>query len=187
MAGRPRTITDEQLLAAVGSAVRAIGPIKLTMADVARTAGVSTGALVQRYGSKRGMLLAFLKAGSVGPGMRAAFEAAADPVDGIQAALAYGMAADQSPDEFANSLAFLHLDLSDPEFREVLAGYQESQLADLRSYLVIAGVERAGLAEVLTALRHGTQIAWAISRDGVLLDALRANVETVLAPYRKKK
>jgi AcrR family transcriptional regulator len=187
VAGRPRTITDEQLLAAIGSSVRAIGPIKLTLADVAREAGVSTGALVQRYGSKRGMLLAFLKAGTVGPGRRAAFEAVADPVEGIQAALAYGMAADQSPEEFANNLAFLHLDLSDPEFREVLAGYQENQLAELRSCLAAADFDSPGLAEALNALRHGTQIAWAICRDGALLDALRSNVETVLAPYRRKK
>ncbi|GAA3512247.1 AcrR family transcriptional regulator [Streptosporangium album] len=37
-----------------------MGSSLLTPADVAAAAGVSTGALVQRYGSKRGLLLAFL-------------------------------------------------------------------------------------------------------------------------------
>ena len=54
--GRQRT-SDEQVFAAVQRAMTKRGPHELTLADVATEAGVSPGRLVQRYGSKRALLL----------------------------------------------------------------------------------------------------------------------------------
>ena len=53
MAGRPRTHSDDALLDATFRAVGAVGPARLTLADVAREAGVAPATLVQRFGSKR--------------------------------------------------------------------------------------------------------------------------------------
>ena len=55
---RPRTVSDAEILQAAGRAISRIGPVKLTLADVAREVGLSPATLVQRFGSKRGLLLA---------------------------------------------------------------------------------------------------------------------------------
>ena len=63
MSPRPRATSDEDLLAATHRVVSRLGP-NLTLADVAKEAGVSPATLMQRFGSKRGLLLAFAAAGA---------------------------------------------------------------------------------------------------------------------------
>src|SRR5438874_2348746 len=58
MSPRRRATTDEAILMATHSAVTRLGPTRLTLADVAREAGISPATIVQRFGSKRGLLLA---------------------------------------------------------------------------------------------------------------------------------
>ena len=61
MSPRPRQASDEDILKAAFRAIARLGPAKLTLADVAAEAGVSAAALVQRFGSKRALLLAAAK------------------------------------------------------------------------------------------------------------------------------
>src|SRR5579885_3160850 len=55
---RPRTRTDAEVLAAALRAVAAHGVARLTLADVAREAGLAPSTLAERFGSKRALLLA---------------------------------------------------------------------------------------------------------------------------------
>ncbi len=193
VAGRPRTITDERILAAVAEAVGRVGPAKLTLADVARAAGVSTGALVQRYGSKRNLLLAFSsRSGAFVERMRAAYDSAPDPVEGLLRAVTFGTDTVAGPEEFANHLAFLHLELADPEFRAPLARHATEVRAELERYLADAAgrglldAEVRPLAAAVDAIRNGTRLTWAMHRDGSLAEALRRDVLTLLTPYLRK-
>ena len=73
---RPR-VTDDEIFAAAHRAMTRRGPHELTLADIAREAGVSAGRLVQRFGSKRGLLLTLAErfagsAGTVFAGLRSA-------------------------------------------------------------------------------------------------------------------
>src|SRR5262245_60431201 len=63
---RPRLATDEAILEAAFRAISRLGPANLTLADVAREAKLSPATLVQRFGSKRGLLLALAKMGADG-------------------------------------------------------------------------------------------------------------------------
>jgi len=194
--GRPRSISDARVFEAVAAVVGRDGPGGVTFAAVAREAGVSTGALTARHGTKRALLYAFVR-DATGPDgftarMRAAYEAAGDRVDGIVAAIVAAAGAERSPAEFANHLAFLHLELADPEFRAVLAEHDAAVRAELRAQVadaVAAGELRDAdpdaLASALDALLSGTQIAWAMQREGTLADALRHDVGTLLAAYRR--
>ncbi|PRY01993.1 TetR/AcrR family transcriptional regulator [Allonocardiopsis opalescens] len=196
MAGRPRTISDERLLAAVASAVGRVGVARLTLAEIARDAGVTTGALVQRFGSKRELLLAHARSASVWSPLeaRAAFATAPDPVEGIVRAVVLSVDADRSPQEFANHLGWLGLELADDEFRELLARQGErvrEQLAEFLREAAEQGRLRLGgedevleLAELLDTVRHGAQISWAVAREGRVAETVRRRLETVLAPYR---
>ncbi|APU13276.1 TetR/AcrR family transcriptional regulator [Actinoalloteichus sp. GBA129-24] len=199
MAGRPRTVSEERIMAAVASAVGRVGPVRLTLAEVARDAEVSTGVLVQRYGSKRGLLLAFIGSGLAQRAfhvpMRAAFaEAPDDPVEGVIRAVAATVGPDRSPDEFANHLAFLHLELADEEFRTLLGDYAravQAELARLLRTAVAAGaisedIDVDALAAALDSVRNGTQITWAMTRTGRLADAVRRDLTMLLDPYRRR-
>jgi len=190
VAGRPRTISDERILAAVAGAVGRVGPGKLTLADVARLAGVSTGMLVARYGSKRGLLLAFSgRSGGFVTRMRTAYDGAPDPVEGLIRAVVPDESL--SPDEFANHLAFLHLELADEEFRTLLGEHAAGVRAELTRYLTAAVAhgllhtdDIPALAAVVDAVRNGSQLTWAMRPTGSLADALRRDLEALLAPYR---
>lgn len=190
---RPRTITDERIMAAVAAAVGEVGPTRLTLADVARAAGVSTGTLVQRYGSKRRLLLAFSgRPGGFVEGMRKAYSSAPDPVEGLIRAVSHGAEAVWSAQEFANHLAYLHLELADGEFRALLAAHAAAVRQELERYVaeavgagLLAVEDIRALASLVDSVRNGTQLTWAMARDGSLVGALRRDLETLLRPYRR--
>src|SRR6516162_927761 len=117
MSARPRTATDGELLAAAARAVSRVGPSRLTLAHVAAEAGVAPATLVQRFGSKRGLLLAFAKLGT--EAMRqeyAATRAHASPLAALFAWADCMARMAPTPAELANHLAFLQIDLTDPDF-----------------------------------------------------------------------
>src|SRR3954447_10278393 len=55
---RPRTRTDAEVLAAALRAVARHVVARLTLADIAREAGLAPSTLAERFGSKRALLLA---------------------------------------------------------------------------------------------------------------------------------
>src|SRR5262245_41327466 len=119
MSPRPKATSDAELLAAAHRVVQRLGP-NLTLADVAKEAHVSAATLVQRFGSKRGLLLAFAASGPavldaeftrIRRNSKSALAAVYATAD-CMAAMA------QTPEMLANSVAFLQLDLSDPDFRQ---------------------------------------------------------------------
>ncbi|MGH2614392.1 MAG: helix-turn-helix domain-containing protein, partial [Thermomicrobiales bacterium] len=64
MVGRPRTVTDAEILAAAERAIARHGPARLTLAHVAAEVGLTPPTLLQRFGSKRGLLLAVAARGA---------------------------------------------------------------------------------------------------------------------------
>src|SRR5262245_13033718 len=65
---RPRKVTDDDVFMAAQRAMSRLGPGELTLADIAAEAGVTAGLLVQRFGSKRDLLLALSERFSGGTG-----------------------------------------------------------------------------------------------------------------------
>ena len=63
MSPRPRTVSDQAILAATARVIGDLGPAKLTLARVASEVGLAPATLVQRFGSKRGLLLALAESG----------------------------------------------------------------------------------------------------------------------------
>src|SRR5215831_2113105 len=57
MSPRPREKSDEEIVAAAARAMQRYGPGQLTLAHVAKEAGVVPATLIQRFGTKRGLLL----------------------------------------------------------------------------------------------------------------------------------
>jgi AcrR family transcriptional regulator len=163
---RPRTRTDAEILSAALRAVSAHGVARLTLADVAREAGLAPSTLAERFGSKRALLLAAARHAA-----RTARLAPGDPVDAL-VALAGGVGDRRA---FGHQLALLELDVADPEFRAAAAEHAASLQAQL--------AERtgdAGLARALYVAYNGALVLWALAGEGPLEPALRADLEAVL-------
>jgi AcrR family transcriptional regulator len=190
---RPRTVSDDDILAATGRAMSKVPPTRFTLADVAREVGLAPATLVQRFGSKRGLLLAL--ASQSAASMDACFDAVrhahASPLDALLDAATAMARFSKSPEELANSIAYLQIDLSDPDFhRHILASSRASQRgyralldeAVARKELEPCDTER--LARAVDALAGGSLIGWAIHRKGKAESWVRKDLETLLAPYR---
>jgi AcrR family transcriptional regulator len=162
---RPRSRSDEQVLAATLRAVGEHGVARLTLADVARHAGLAPSTLAERFGSKRALLLAAARSA-----VRSLHDVEApDPVEFLVALAA--PVADRRA--FAHHLALLELDVSDPEFRAAAADYVEAVLARLRGFGLTAPEARA-----LYVAYNGALVLWALTGDGPLEDALRADLQS---------
>lgn len=191
--GRPRLITDEAILAALGRAIARVGPSRLTLSEVASEAGVTAPAIAQRFGSKRNLLLAFAaQAPKLVPESFA--RARASHPTPLAALLADPLGAANvmaSPGALANHLAFLQLELADPEFRQHTlehASVTREQIRQLLDDAIEQGELRQcdtrALSQALLVAHNGTLVTWAIFREGQLAPALRNQLEFVLAPFR---
>src|SRR5437763_741202 len=122
MTPRPRKVSDEQIFAATMRAMSRLGPGELTLAEIAREAGVTAGALVQRFGSKRALLLALARTAAKGSGdfFRELVRKHASPLAALREYAECFAHLAQSPGALARSLAYLQIDLTDPDFRKHL-------------------------------------------------------------------
>lgn len=193
MAARPRLASDPEILAAVFRVIARIGPGRLTLADVAEAAGLSAAALVQRFGSKRALLLAAAADAASGHAFpfAQARERHASPLQALLGLADCLTVLGKTNDEVAHSLAFFLADLDEPEFRAHGRAGASTFQSGLRSLLrdaVAAGeLQRCdvpALASTLYAVIQGSLITWAIEGEGELPTWLRSDLKAVLKGYR---
>lgn len=193
MAGRPRGVEDAVILRAAAEVIGRVGPAGLTLALVAREVGLVPGTLVQRFGSKRGLLLALaeqsVKDADVLPGrVRAEHESA---LGALAALIVEPMALMATPETFANHLAFLCIDLTDPQFHEHALAIHQAQARAIEALLteslrageLRAGTDIAALTRSVQALTAGAGLMWALDRQGTLAQRLRQELHNVLSPH----
>jgi AcrR family transcriptional regulator len=192
--GRPRSVTDEEIFAALARVVNAHGPGGATLARIAAEAGLSAPGLVQRFGSKHELLVAFARH-SVGDTAalfrRQRAHRASDPLGAAVAALVELTAPAGSRAEVANNLGFLQLDLTDPDLRPHAVAQSRTIRRELRALLrdaVAAGQLRscdtAAVAVAAYTAYNGALLTWALDGRGSARSWVRAAVKVVLAPYR---
>jgi hypothetical protein len=78
---------------------------------------------------------------------------------------------------FAHHLAFLELDVADPEFRAAAAEHVAAVLARLESFGLSAPDARA-----LYVAYNGALVLWALTGEGPLEDSLRADLSPSTSP-----
>jgi AcrR family transcriptional regulator len=189
---RPRTVTDEQIVEGAVRAIGTHGPVKVTLAHVAAEVGITPAAIVQRFGSKEALLLA------IGEASGAALSDLVDrllerrpPLEALHRFLAEQVQPLRTPQQMANHLAFLHLDLADPDLRRRARRHGAELLDSIRRLLhaaVDAGELRSGdvdelAIDVYTAY-NGALISWAMVGSGALTTWLRARIDRTLSPSR---
>jgi AcrR family transcriptional regulator len=193
MSPRPRTASDEDILAATYRVISSVGP-RFTLADVAKEIGLAPATLLQRFGSKKGLILAVLSsAGGISEDPYSRIrDKAATP---LEAVFAYGDCFAQmapTPEVLANHLAFLQMDLTDPDMHELAFAQAKETRTLLRAWLdeaVAAGelkdsTDTAKLATAIQSMQGGSLLSWAILREGNARRFLRRDLETLIEPYR---
>src|SRR5262252_5887166 len=193
MSPRRRKAEDTEVFAALVRVMQRRGPAELTLREIAAEAGVTAGALVQRFGSKRALQLAHARhaAASGDLGVPVARPRTSSTLAALRAVTAvYAQLAD-SPRSALRNLAYLHNDLADPALRRHLLrmsraarAYYEQLVADC----VAAGELRAdtgvsALARMIEVTLGGSYLAWTLYREGSAADWLRDDLDATLRPY----
>lgn len=197
MTPRPRKVSDEEIFAALYRSMNRLGPNELTLAEIGQEAGITAGALVQRFGSKRNLQLALAAAAaqsagdfvrSLGKKHRSALAALREYAR-CMADLA------QSPSALARSLGYLQTDISDPGLRKYLLIQSEATRTAMTELLdnavaqgeLVKRTDTAKLARTIEAVLGGALITWGIYREGTAERWLREHLETVLSPHLRQR
>ena len=193
MTPRPRKVSDEQIFMATMRAMSRLGPGELTLAEIAGEAGVTAGALVQRFGSKRELLLALSRLAAEGSGdyLAGLRRKHASPLAAVREYAECFAHLAESPGALARSLAYLQIDLTDPDFRANLLAQSRATRDGLTSLLtdavaageLVPNTDVARLARTVETVLGGSLITWATYQEGTAAAWLRADVDAVLAPH----
>ena len=167
---RPKRVSDDAVLAAAMRVMSRTSPAEYTLAAVAEEAGLAPATLVQRFGDKRSLIV---KAVARDNRVFAEMLRALPPGRGADAVIAvFALITPEAadPGAFADQLAWLRLDMRDPELRA---------LAQERFTLLRTAVaERAppspfgpeDAARLVEAQWQGALIQWGVFREGRLAD-----------------
>ena len=190
---RPRTVSDELIHEATAEVIRRHGLKGTTLAAVAAEAGLSAAGLVQRFGSKRRLLLEFARRAEAATaacftGSRAA---TTSPLQALHAALAALTAQVRERSDLANNLSFLQLDVSDEEFRVLAAANAHRVQAQVEELLreavdageLLAGTDTRALARTVHLTYNGVLTLWPLTGTQPLALELRAAVDAALRPH----
>ena len=195
MSPRPRRLPDSAILDAAAKVVNRTGPERFTLADVGGEVGLSAATLVQRFGSKRALLLAMLEQtiSVVDESFEASFANTASPLEGLYAAAVERTSHFDTPESLANRLAFVLLEINDPEFHALAV---ESARKTMRAYKVMLDnaidvgelsnsiTDTQALAESIHAMTIGSLMMWAITREGPKPQA-RRDLDNLLRPFKR--
>jgi AcrR family transcriptional regulator len=169
------------------------GPAELTLREIAAEAGLTAGALVQRFGSKRALLLAHARhaAATGDTGVAVARLAPSSPLEALRSVTAMYAQLAGSPRAAVRNLAYLHNDLADPALRRHLLRlsraarrwYEERLTEAVAARELRAGTDVRVLARLIEATLRGSFLNWTLYREGSAADWLREDLDATLRPH----
>ena len=193
MSPRPRKVSDEEVFGAVLRVMHRAAPAQVSLTQIASEAGVTASALVQRFGSKRALLLEVI--GLAAEGTVAYFarlrRESGSPLAALHTYAECFAEMAQSPETLAHHLGYLQLDLTDPDFRKHArdqARAADREIRDLLDDAVAKGELARGpdvdmLTRAVIAVLGGSLLAWAIRQEGTAAEWMRADLDAVLRPH----
>jgi AcrR family transcriptional regulator len=176
----------------MGLVMRRVGPAELTLGAIAAEAGVTAGALVQRFGSTRELILAHWRhapasGGDVKPSQSAGTRS---PLGALRATAAMFAKLAVSPRAALRHLAYMQSDWADPvrrrhvlrHARAARARY-EQLLADAASRGELrADIDVQALARMIEVTLGGSFLAWTLYREGSAATRFSEDLDTTLRP-----
>ena len=195
MSPRRRKAEDADVFAAMGRVMRRVGPAELTLGAIAKEAGVTAGALVQRFGSKRELILAhWRQAAAVSPPPESGCACRVAPAGAASHSGEYARLA-ASPRAALRNLAYMQSDWADAALRRHWLRHTRAARArreQLVTEAVAQGELRAGtnakaLARMIEVTLCGSFLAWTLHREGSAATRLREDLDATLRPYLTEK
>jgi AcrR family transcriptional regulator len=195
MSPRPRKASDDDIFTAAYTVMQRVGPGELTLAHIATEAGVTAGALVQRFGSKRDLLLKLSErfAGGSAEMFGQLRQSHRSPLAVIRAyaECMAGMAA--TPAALIRNLSYLQLDLTDDDLRKNMVVSARATRAELQKLVrdavaakeLLPATNARQLARTIEAVIGGSMLAWAYYQEGTAVKWIRDDLNAVLKPYLK--
>jgi AcrR family transcriptional regulator len=193
MSPRPQKVSDDELFAAAYRVMQRVPPSGMTLGAIAAEAGVTAGLLVQRFGSRRALMIRLAEAAAdSAPGLIDGLRARhASPLGALRAYAACMAEMASHPDAMVRSLAYLTDDLGDPELRAHLerqARQTRRGLEGLVREAIAAGeldaaTKAASLVRTIEAVIPGSMLTWATYREGRAAAWIRRDLDRVLMPY----
>ena len=199
MSPRRRKVEDADVFAALVRVMHRRGPAELTLREIGAEAGVTAGALVQRFGSKRAMLLAHARhaAATGDTGVTVPPPRTSSPLEALRSVTAAYAQLANSPRAAVRNLAYLHNDLADPALRRHLLrlsraarGWYEQRLGEaVAARELRPDTDVQTLARLIEVTLRGSFLSWSLYREGAAAEWLREELESTLRPYlvRRKR
>lgn len=191
--GRPRKVSDDDVYAAAMRVMSRVGPAELTLAGIADEAGVTPGALVQRFGSKRQLLVTMsgLMSSDMSQFFRQMREQHDAPLDIVRAYAACMAAMAPNSAALLRNFAYLQADLADPEIRRHLVAQSRQVRRELGTLLEEAmsrgdlspDTDIPALTRNIEALISGALLTWAFHERGTAASWLRNHIDALLEPH----
>ncbi len=195
--GRPRQFTDDDVFEATARAVAQFGYRGLTVAAVAQIVGCTGPALIHRFGSKHGLLRAYLEWSTQQSYERfeQVREQYASPLEALRTRFVLPTAdrPDEAVDDAGHTayMIFFVEGRADSSFRPLIdrhAQEYEREIARLLDDAQAAGeirpVDSPALAHALLVVVAGVNLMWSPGWDHSLTDEIGRVFDTVLQPYR---
>lgn len=185
---RSKSVSDEEILIATMNLLAEMGS-SLTLAHVGDRVGLSAATVVQRFGTKRRLMLEVLRL-QRRQAVESPFDEGGTPVDRLVRGLAALLDWMTTPQHVANLTAVLHTDIADPEFRGiVLDGFRIRRqiIAGLIDEAIDQGqmklCDPIKVARLLQVTLLGAQQIWAIEPEGEMTDWVETCLRNCLAPW----
>lgn len=179
---RVKTITDAQVLAQTLSLLIARGPHQLTLTDVGQAVGLSPSTLVQRFGSKDGLVQRTLEYAT--DELERSIEQLPDSGDPRRDLIDWLISlasAFETREHVAGNLALLIADLHDATRRLSAARHTDAMRRGIERKLRLLGSPLPTFyAKLLEAQWHGLVIQWAIQGQGSLEAWMRDGLSGLL-------
>lgn len=196
MSPRPRTVHDDAILDGAVRALSRLGPERMTLADVGAEVGLSAATLVQRFGSKRELMLSLLKhaIGDVDNRFETAIASHDSPLDALFAAAADRPGPLDGNVTLANRLSFYLSQQGDPEFnalavennRRAVNGFKRLLEAAIEAGELTEGYsDTAQLAETIYAMHMGSLVNWSVTNQGSFKTKMRRDLDILMRPFRR--
>jgi AcrR family transcriptional regulator len=177
----------------MGRVMRRLGPAELTLGAIAKEAGVTAGALVQRFGSKRELMLAHWRQAAANGGDRRSRRAAGarSPLGELRVTATLFAKLAVSPRAALRNLAYMQSDWADPALRPHVL--RHARAARARYEQLVADAVAQGelrpdtdvpaLARMIEVTLGGSFLAWTLYREGPAVTRFREDLDATLRPY----
>ena len=194
---RPRLVSDDVILDATREVLAELGPLKLTLAAVGARAGLAAPTLMQRFGSKRGLLLASAARSPLMVQRLAAAvaERNTSPLATLRDFALSSVAHIERREQLGNGLGFVQLDVADPDFRQHALAHSVAIVDSCDRFYrqAVQAGELSADTDVPALARHtlvcfnGALQVWAVNGWGSLTEFLTEQLDLLIAPHLIKE